>query len=189
MIANHGPAEVQTGMRTVFPAPPEVGTSFKACLKFWPADRLSKETPGSEGFHTFISAHRNLETLTTDPSLGEIRALAERLRNARTPLVNNAIAIEARKDMSAFLRSCDPMAQHRRLYLTEDRHLGLGPQSAEAGDEIWLVDGAQVPFVLRPVDMSKRTFILVRETYLHGFMNGEMLDWKEVGEEERNVIV
>jgi hypothetical protein len=127
--------------------------------------------------------------LTANPSLGDIRALAERCRNARTPSTYNAIAVEAMRDMSAFIRSYDPVAQHRRLYLTEDRHLGLGPQSAEAGDEVWLVDGAQVPFILRPVDRIKQTFTLVGETYVHGFMNGEMLDWGGIGEEKRIVIV
>jgi hypothetical protein len=184
MTANHGPTDVRSGMGSISPAPPEVGTSFKACLKFWLAEALCKEPHGSESFGDFIITHHKLKTLTTEPSLGDVRALVERMRNARTPFAYNAIAVEANRQMSAFATPYEATAQHRRLYLTEDQQLGLGPQSAEVGDEVWLVDGAQVPFILRPVAGKEQTFTLVGETYVHGFMNGEMLDWKGTGEEK-----
>lgn len=91
-----------------------------------------------------------------------MKALAERMSNAKTPFTYNAIAVEANRDMSVFARSYDPIPQHRRLYLTKNRQLGLGLQSAEVGDEAWLVDGAQVPFILRPVAGKEQTFLWLR---------------------------
>lgn len=183
MIADHGPGDVRSGLGTISPASPETGTSFKACLKFWLAERLSKEPLGVKSVSDFVIAHCNLKRLTVEPCFGDVKTLAERIRNARTPFMYNAIAVEANRDMSAFIRSYDPVAQHRRLYLSEDRQLGLGPQSAEVGDELWLVDGSHVPFILRPGAGKEQPFTLVGETYVHGFMNGEMLSWKGTGEE------
>ena len=181
MIADHGPVDIRGTGSSRCPACLETGKSFEACLKFWLAERLSKELPGGEGYRDFMISHRALDTLTTSLSLRDVRSLAERLRS---PIPDLAIIVEGRTTLSGFLRSYDPVAQHRRLYLTEDRQLGLGPQSADVGDEVWLVDGAQVPFILRPMASKEQMFTLVGETYVHGFMNGEMLDLKGIGEEK-----
>jgi hypothetical protein len=106
-----------------------------------------------------MAAHRNLEALTAELSLRDVGALAQRIRNAdRTPGAYNAIAIEVNMDVGVF-RAREPTAQHRRLYLTEDRQLGLGFQSAEVGNEVWYVGGAHVPFVFRPVAGVERCLL------------------------------
>src|SRR3569833_180010 len=65
----------------------------------------------------------------------------------------------------------------RRLYSTSRGYLGLGPSTTAVGDEVWVLKGGRVPFVLRrvgdPADASELR--LVGETYLPGFMDGEML--------------
>ena len=61
----------------------------------------------------------------------------------------------------------------RRLFRTSNGHLGLGPLSLRRPDEIWLMDGAHYPFLLRETDDDVFTF--VGELYLHGHMSGEML--------------
>lgn len=61
----------------------------------------------------------------------------------------------------------------RRLYQSKNRYLGIGQRSLQNGDEIWLLGGARVPFILR-----KRTeggYTLIGETYVHGMMRGEMM--------------
>jgi hypothetical protein len=50
--------------------------------------------------------------------------------------------------------------------------IGLGPLSTEPSDQVWILQAAKVPFILRPMD-KHGTFNLVGETYVHGFMNGE----------------
>ena len=54
-----------------------------------------------------------------------------------------------------------------------DSGLGLMPHSAQRGDEVWLLRGAVVPFVLRPAEGGK--YRLVGESYIHGAMFGEMM--------------
>lgn len=66
--------------------------------------------------------------------------------------------------------------ENRSIYRTKDGYLGSGPASMKEGDEVWLLEGALVPFIMRPVhDTDGMAFTLVGETYLHGFMHGEML--------------
>ena len=76
---------------------------------------------------------------------------------------------------------------YRRLYTTSKGYIGLGPESTQAGDEVWIVWDAKTPFVLRPQPENSnapanpnqsrevKQFRLVGETYLHGFMYGEAL--------------
>ncbi|KAF2872859.1 heterokaryon incompatibility protein-domain-containing protein [Massariosphaeria phaeospora] len=65
----------------------------------------------------------------------------------------------------------------RRLFRTETGLLGMGPKSTAAGDEVWVIPGAKVPFVLRPFDGGRapKRYSLVGEAYVHGYMNGEVL--------------
>jgi len=62
----------------------------------------------------------------------------------------------------------------RRVYRTSRGFLGVGPISTQEGDQVWLVRSAHVPFILRQT-ANDDTFSLIGETYLHGFMHGEML--------------
>lgn len=90
----------------------------------------------------------------------------------------------------------------RRLFVTEQgRYLGLGPMSMQEGDEIWLLHGSRVPFLLRRVSeeeekdvievnahegSARRTrtyFKLIGDLYVHGIMHGEAAEkgkWEEI---------
>jgi hypothetical protein len=61
----------------------------------------------------------------------------------------------------------------RRLFTTTEGHLGIGPQSLAEGDGIWVLSGADVPFVLRKLDQG--VFRLVGEGFLFGAMHGEAM--------------
>jgi hypothetical protein len=71
----------------------------------------------------------------------------------------------------------DEVRRGRRMFRTKKGLLGNGPKSVEAGDEVWVVHGAKVPFVLRPFAGGKdpKRFILVGEAYVHGYMDGGAL--------------
>lgn len=72
-------------------------------------------------------------------------------------------------DYGHIIRDNDPS---RRLVRTAGLNmLGTGPQEAQAGDAIMLIDGASVPYILRRGDDGK--YQLIGETYVHG------LDLKE----------
>lgn len=70
--------------------------------------------------------------------------------------------------------------QVRRLFRTRDMNLlGTGPRSVERGDEVWILAGGEVPYILRRTDPSSKTtngesrHRLVGETYVHGIMHGD----------------
>jgi hypothetical protein len=64
-------------------------------------------------------------------------------------------------------------ATHERcLYMTKQGFIGLGPLSTEPSDQVWMLQAAKVPFILRPMDRHGK-FNLIGETYVHGFMDGE----------------
>lgn len=59
----------------------------------------------------------------------------------------------------------------RRLFRTDEGWVGKGPESMMAGDEVWIVPGGEVPFILRP--KSGDMFRYVGHCYVHGIMGGE----------------
>jgi hypothetical protein len=68
------------------------------------------------------------------------------------------------------------------VFWTRRGYLGVASSGMKEGDEIWLLDGASVPFLTRK---SKESGVfpcreLVSEAYIHGMMNGEGLQLKDV---------
>ena len=99
----------------------------------------------------------------------------------------NATVEEITENSDAFSRHFSVIYPYRRLYTTSKGYIGLGPESTQVGDEVWIICDTKTPFILHPQpqtsivsDDSNQTeevkqFQLVGETYLHGFMNGEAL--------------
>jgi hypothetical protein len=61
----------------------------------------------------------------------------------------------------------------RRLFKTSGQLMGIGPKSIQVGDEVWILAGANVPFILRGLDGGGKGHRLVGETYVHGIMHGD----------------
>ena len=62
---------------------------------------------------------------------------------------------------------------YKRRFFRSKRRMGLAPESALSGDQIWFLSGGSVPFLLRQISVGM--FKLVGECYVHGLMNGEIL--------------
>ena len=72
---------------------------------------------------------------------------------------------------------------YSKLWSTSQGFLGLGRQTVEKGDEVFIIKGSPVPLVLRPIEgtllpsfgLSEREqgYLFVGACYLHGFMDGE----------------
>ena len=88
---------------------------------------------------------------------------------------------------SMFLEEMSGMMLQRRLCVTEQGFLGVVSQSAKVGDQLFILKGGRVPFVLRDdaSTQSQARFRFVGECYVHGVMNGEVMErqnfeWEEV---------
>lgn len=62
----------------------------------------------------------------------------------------------------------------RRIFRTHENYLGNGPKSARPGDQVWILAGAKIPFVLRPQENGK--YVVVGDAYVHGIMHGEAFE-------------
>jgi hypothetical protein len=56
--------------------------------------------------------------------------------------------------------------------------MGLGPLDTKQGDMICVFYGCSIPFVLRK---QKQGYILIAEPYIHGYMDGEVVEEVETG--------
>jgi len=73
-------------------------------------------------------------------------------------------------EVENFLTTMYQYGTNRRLFATE-HSLGLGPMDAQDRDEVWFLDGATVPFILRRVDDgsgSRDQYKLVGACHVHG---------------------
>jgi hypothetical protein len=71
----------------------------------------------------------------------------------------------------------------KTLFMASGDSFGKGPALMRAGDQVWLLRGARVPYVLRP--LGDGTYEFLGEAYVHGIMQGEALDkgnvdWKTI---------
>ena len=81
------------------------------------------------------------------------------------------------------LRQC---ALHRRFCVLDNGYIGAVPAGCQEGDLVFVIEGAQTPFILRHSVMKDRdriidaTYELVGECYIHGMMDGEMMTTGEL---------
>ncbi|KAN0113241.1 HET domain containing protein [Hyaloscypha variabilis] len=79
----------------------------------------------------------------------------------------------------------------RKFFVSTEGFLGLGPLDMCPGDELYLVQGARVPFVLRKYSLSDElpretfclpgpVFTLIGNCYVHGIMFGEIYDKRDI---------
>jgi hypothetical protein len=62
----------------------------------------------------------------------------------------------------------------RRIFRTRENYLGNGPRSIRPGDQVWILAGTKIPFVLRPQENGK--YVLIGGSYTHGIMHGEAFE-------------
>jgi hypothetical protein len=63
---------------------------------------------------------------------------------------------------------------HGRVFFTTSRgYMGFGAMGAQVGDQVCILGGGWTPFILRDHNTH---FEMIGDSYLHGMMQGEMLD-------------
>jgi hypothetical protein len=81
--------------------------------------------------------------------------------------------VDSSLDVSSFMRAIDLRAHHKRVFKSNMGYLGLGSSAIIPGDAVFIILGADVPFVLRKTDETR--FQIIGEAYVHGIMDGEII--------------
>lgn len=76
---------------------------------------------------------------------------------------------------SEYNRLYSRVVSNRRLFITKWGFLGLGVETVQKGDQVWLLCDAHTPFVMQTTPKPS-SFTVVGDCYIHDFMHGEMLD-------------
>jgi hypothetical protein len=82
---------------------------------------------------------------------------------------------ETRVSMTFVEKNHFPM---RNICVTEKGYLGMVPETATVGDIVCVFLGGQVLYTLRHSG-TRDEFEYIGETYLHGLMDGEVMEWVE----------
>jgi hypothetical protein len=101
------------------------------------------------------------------PTKGEIQNAREQSRSDPAYLT----------DLARRASPYDVHYSHAKLlrpFCTKRGYFGIGTQCLRAGDSAWVVPGCRVPLILRRIEGGER-YRLVGGSYIHGFMNGELL--------------
>ena len=134
---------------------------------------------------------------TLIPSIEEIAArrkvyhTIETVRKAKSP------ASQAHRDLwdsvlreeqkaAPFTREAATVFTARRIFRTRDNLIGIGPRSIQTGDEIFILPGSNVPFIMRKREDG--THKLVGEAYVHGIMHGEALERCDLKQERLDLV-
>ncbi len=64
------------------------------------------------------------------------------------------------------------------FFITVDGHMGIGSRKMQKGDDVFILFGGRIPYILRQVGDH---FRLVGECYIHGLMNGEVNGFGKTG--------
>lgn len=70
------------------------------------------------------------------------------------------------------------MMENQTFFITRSGYIGIGPPSTRSGDQVWVFDGGNVPFVMRNLDEEQGScprLSLIGDAYVHGIMDGEAM--------------
>jgi hypothetical protein len=83
--------------------------------------------------------------------------------------------IEQRSYVSkTYMQAVDLRAHNKRVFRTQTGYLGIGSAACMPGDDVFILLGADVPFLLRRLGSNHHR--IVGETYVHGIMDGEFVE-------------
>lgn len=78
--------------------------------------------------------------------------------------------VEISKDIGTIIEDKD-------MFVTTKGYLGLGHEGFQVGDVVTIFSGGEVPYLLREIAPEKKSaFRFLSECYVHGVMNGEVMN-------------
>jgi hypothetical protein len=78
--------------------------------------------------------------------------------------------------LSFYCEWLQSVSKGRRPLLGEGGHLGIGPSETEPGDIVFVLLGSDLPFIMRRESDTPERMHLIGEAYLHGIMDGEVME-------------
>ena len=154
-------------------------------LHTWTA-RASNLT--GEALDEYLRTMPNVDLVSHTISPG-VLADREAIRATISPNVSERDGLNAilRKSAALFGTAMSYWVRNRRLFSTEEGHLGNAINTLRKGDEIWISPRARTPFILRRTQSATHPdrFLFIGECYVHGMMDGEQFIeqppvWREV---------
>jgi hypothetical protein len=74
-------------------------------------------------------------------------------------------------------KSIGTIIEDKDMFMTAQGYIGLGHEGFRTGDIVCVFSGGEVPFLLRETaNEPKRMFQLLSECYVHGIMDGELMN-------------
>jgi hypothetical protein len=168
-------AFISDTMGTECPAPAALGISAQAALAMLVAFNLCEEGD-SENTHTFerletilIRLNEGSESIDQMLQLEHVKRYYQFMQiEEQAPLIEGDVVA------SPYIGAWKIRTPGRRLYTTTQGILCTGPETVQAGDQVWLLRDCRLPYILRPTP-SPSKHLLVGECYVHRYMHGEML--------------
>ena len=156
-------------------------------------------------YHTGESTVEALaRTITGDLSLGPVRErqrkqeskslsrdiksilswpgrLRDQLENLLPHFIGRLIpgCIEKRERRQPYALSLLPRFGYHSLISSTNNYIAMVPNIAQEGDFLCVLYGSRLPHVMRKVPGKEDTYTLVGTAYVHGFMYGEAIQWRD----------
>ncbi|EGN92503.1 hypothetical protein SERLA73DRAFT_164031 [Serpula lacrymans var. lacrymans S7.3] len=117
------------------------------------------------------------------PYLDAESATPKRLLESRTEPVH--ILPKSAEEVDALLHNMSEslrLLNGRCFFTTTAGYMRIGPRTARCGDKVCVLLGSELPFVLREIE--SKCFRMIGECYLHGIMDGEIMEEVRMGQRE-----
>jgi len=80
------------------------------------------------------------------------------------------------KEAMTFMLEIDAKMAQRTIFTTRNGQLGTGLRHTRKGDEVWVLEGGRVPYILRS---KGHQYELVGDAYIYEIINGEAVKNRE----------
>jgi hypothetical protein len=150
------------------------------------ASRSPRKSDASYGSHFSAYSETHWIALPTerDPYLSSAtdNRRTSRIRQLRDEFLANEGAMPSsldRPEPDSFTNlheSLIGMMENQTFFITRSGYIGIGPAQTRDGDQVWVFNGGNVPFVMRKLEAEKMECLqltLTGDAYVHGIMDGE----------------
>ena len=138
-------------------------------------ESLSQTSQQTRGVWRTAVADQDIRRGTEKSRLSEdtTQKVHKALQDTDLSLVNAQTLIGA--TLGDYCHQIRAIAQGRRPLLFSNGCLGIGPRETELGDLVYVLIGADVPYILRRQCQDDK-FRIIGEAYVHGIMDGEAME-------------